>query len=133
MKISPTQYAKVLVTLSEGGGDPSHIAASFLTFVRKRRGTRKLSEILRAAERIADEMAGRVSLLAETAVGTDDATKKDITKKAEVLFPGKTVSLRHAVRPALLGGVRLSSEDEVIDGSVQARLRAIGHGMRNRA
>jgi F-type H+-transporting ATPase subunit delta len=125
MKISPTQYAKVLVSLSSEGGDSSRMAASFLSFVHKHRSMKKLSEIVRAAEVLSDERDGRVSLLVETAVETDDATRKDIAKIAETQFPGKEVSLRHAVRADLIGGVRLSSGDEVVDGSVRARLRAM--------
>jgi|GEM_PF-1212925 len=133
MKISPTQYAKVLVALSSEGGDSSRVASSFLSFVRKHKGAKKLSEIVRAAEALSDERAGRVSLLAETAVEMDDATRNDIAKNAEALFPGKTVVLRHAVRKDLVGGVRLSSHDEVVDGSIRARLRALERQMGQRS
>ncbi|MEI7750235.1 MAG: F0F1 ATP synthase subunit delta [Candidatus Moraniibacteriota bacterium] len=129
MKISPTQYAKVLVALSSEGGDSSRVAASFLSFVRKHKGAKKLSEIVRAAEALSDEQAGRVSLLAETAIEADDAMRKDIAKNAETLFPGKSVALRYAVRKDLIGGVKLSSGDEVVDGSIWARLQALGRQM----
>ena len=129
MKISPTQYAKVLVALSSEGGDSSRVASSFLAFVRKHRGTKKLPEIVRAAEALSDEQTGRVSLLAETAVETDDATRNDIMKNAEALFPGRNVVFRHEVRKNIIGGVRLSSHDEVVDGSIRARLRALERQM----
>ncbi|MEI6650040.1 MAG: F0F1 ATP synthase subunit delta [Candidatus Moraniibacteriota bacterium] len=130
MKISPTQYAKVLVALSSEGGDSSRVAASFLSFVRKHKGAKKLSEIVRAAETFSDEEAGRVSLSAETAIEADDAMRKDIAKNAATLFPGKDVSLCYVVRPDIIGGVRFSSNDEVVDGSIRARLRALKGKMR---
>ncbi|NTV55418.1 MAG: F0F1 ATP synthase subunit delta [Candidatus Moranbacteria bacterium] len=125
MKITPTQYAKALVALSRDGGDASQIAASFLSFVKKRRGSKKLPEIVRAAEALSDEKDGRISLLAETAIEADDAMRKDIAKNAATLFPGKDVSLCYVVRPDIIGGVRFSSNDEVVDGSIRARLRAM--------
>jgi len=131
MKISPTQYAKILVALSEEGGDPSRVAASFLSFVRKRRGTKKLSGIVRAAEKFSDEKAGRVSLLAETASAADEPMRREIARSAGNLFPGKEVSLRYVVRKDLLGGVRFSLDDEVIDGTLRRRLDEMGRRIKD--
>lgn len=132
MKISPIQYAKTLVALSKEEGDVSRTATAFLSFIRKRRGTRKLAEIIRAAERLSDGEAGRMALLAETAVPADDAMKKEIGRVAAEAFPGFEAVIRYVVRPDLLGGLRLSSEDEVVDGSVRARLRAMEERMKGR-
>lgn len=122
MKISSAQYAKTLVALSGEEGDVSRVAKSFLSFVRKRRGTRKLDEIVRTAERLSDEEAGRISLLAETAVVADGKMRKEIENAAKTLFPGKEAVIRYAVRERLLGGVRISSDSEVADGTLRRRL-----------
>lgn len=129
MKISSTQYAKTIVALSKEGGDPSYVASSILTFVRRHRGSKKLAEIVRAAEALSDDEAGRVSLLAETATETDEAARKDLREAAERLFPGKDVSLRYAVRKDLLGGVRFSSPDTVVDGTIGRRIRELRGSM----
>ncbi len=123
MKISPKQYAKVLVALSEEGGDSSRLASSFLAFVRKRRGIRHLASIVREAERQEDLRAGRVSVLAETATEATEEVRQAIESAAKGAFPGMEPVIRHAVKPELLGGVRLSSDSEVIDATVSRRLR----------
>ncbi|NTW13477.1 MAG: F0F1 ATP synthase subunit delta [Candidatus Moranbacteria bacterium] len=129
MKISSTQYAKLIVALSKEGGEPARVVVSILAFVRKHRGIRKLSEIVRAAESLSDDEAGRVSLLAETATETDEEARKDIMSTAVRLFPGKEISLRYSVRKDLLGGVRLSSVDEVVDGTIRRRIRELRGSM----
>lgn len=129
MKITSTQYAKALAALSKDGGDASQIAASFLSFVKKRRGTKKLPEIVRAAEKLSDEADGRVMLLAETAGEVDADSKKEIALAAGKLFPGKEISLGFAVRKDLVGGVRLSSRDVVVDGTIGRRIRELRGAM----
>jgi F0F1-type ATP synthase delta subunit len=129
MKITSTQYAKALVALSKDGGDASQIAASFLSFVKKHRGEKKLPEIVRAAEKLSDEAAGRVTLLAETAGEVDADSKKEIALAAGKLFPGEEVSLGFAVRRDLVGGVRLSSRDVVVDGTIGRRIRELRGAM----
>jgi len=130
MKITPTQYAKTLLALSLDEGDVSRVASSFLSFVKKHRGGKKLPEIVRAAEKLSDEAVGRVTLLAETAEEVSAESKKEIAETAGKLFPGKEISLGFAVRKDLVGGVRLSSHDEVADGSIRARLWAMERQMR---
>ncbi|NTW15818.1 MAG: F0F1 ATP synthase subunit delta [Candidatus Moranbacteria bacterium] len=123
MKISSAQYGKVLAALSEEKGDAKRVAASFLSFVRRRRATRKLDDIVRVAERQVDRVAGRVCVLAETAVPADDAMRREIEAAAREAFPGNEVVVSYVVLLELLGGVRLSSGDEVLDASVGRRLR----------
>lgn len=127
--MTPTQYAKALVALSKDGGDASEIVSSFLSFVKRSRGAKKLSEIVRAAEKLSDEADGRVTLLAETAEETNADLKKEIAEATGKLFPGKEISLGFAVRKDLVGGVRLSSRDTVVDGTIGRRIRELRGAM----
>lgn len=123
MKISPKQYAETLVALSKEEGDVMRIAEAFIGFLRKRRATRHLTEIVREAERHTDRLEGRVSVLAETATEASEEERRRIETVTRDAFPGMEPVIRYAVRPDLLGGVRLSSDSEVVDATVARRLR----------
>ncbi len=123
MKISPKQYAEALVALSREDGDVTRMAEAFVGFLRKRRATRHLAEIVREAERQEDRLEGRLDVLAETAAEADAETRREIETVAREVFPGVEPVIRYVVRPELLGGVRLSSDSETIDATVARRLR----------
>lgn len=126
MRISASQYAKTLVELSKGSSaDASALAASFLGILVRKRDIRKWPAILRMSERRADEQAGKLSLLAETAGFLDEASKSEIGALAQRVFPGKGLRIRFEVQPELLGGVRISSDDEMLDATVRKRLREL--------
>ncbi len=131
MKITPIQYAKVLVALSAENGDVKRVAASFLSFVRRRHAMRKLDDIVRVAEQQIDHAAGRVRVLAETAILADDTMRRGVEAAAHEAFPDREVVVSYVVFPELLGGVRLSSEDEVLDASVGRRLREMKGTLKN--
>jgi F0F1-type ATP synthase delta subunit len=130
MKISPTQYAEALVSLSREGGDVTRMAEAFIGFLRKRRATRHLAQIVHEAERQSDRLEGRVSVLAETATEASEEEKRKIETVTKDAFPGMEPIIRYAVRPDLLGGVRLSSDSEVVDATVARRLREMERALK---
>lgn len=130
MKISPTQYAEALVSLSREGGDVTRVVEAFVGFLRKRRATRHLSEIVREAEKRSLRLEGRVNVLAETAAEATDAMKRSIEAAAGDAFPDMKPIIRYAIRPDLLGGVRLSSDSEVVDATVARRLREMERALK---
>lgn len=130
MKISPKQYAKALVALSEEEGDVTRVAEAFVAFLRKRRATRYLAEIVSEAEKRSDLLEGRVGVLAETATEADAETRRAIEVAAREAFPGKEPVIRYVVRPELLGGVRISSDSETIDATVVRRLREMERALK---
>ncbi len=126
MRIGASQYAKTLTELSKGNpADVGAVAKAFLSVLRRKRDLRKWPTILRMSERMADEQAGTLSLLAETAHALDEASRGGLEMLAGEVFPGKKLMIRYEVRPDLLGGVRISTDDEMLDATVRARLRAL--------
>lgn len=125
MRLSTSQYAEILFSLSEDTKDSARAAESFLSFVRTNRAMGRMRDILRAFDRIAAEREGRQDVLVETATEPESGFRKDIGTIVAGLFPGKTLSLRFSVRPELLGGARISSDDEMIDASVRRRLQEL--------
>lgn len=125
MRLSTSQYAQILHALSEDGADPARTAESFLSFVRANRAMDRMTGILRAFDRLVARREERTDLLVETAVEPGDALRTDIAALAEALFPGKARSFRFSVRPELLGGARISSEDGMVDATVRRRLQEL--------
>jgi F0F1-type ATP synthase delta subunit len=121
MKVSSSQYAKTLLVLSDTG-DVRRIAASFLALVRRNRAAKRLPAILRMAERLSDERDGTVSLFVETATETDEPVRRAIESAVAGFFPGKRPVFRYGVSPGLVGGARISSDDEMVDATVRRRL-----------
>jgi F0F1-type ATP synthase delta subunit len=130
MKVSSSQYAKTLLALS-GAGDVRRIAASFLALVRRSRAAKRLPAILRMAERLSDERDGTVSLSVETATETDEPARRAIESAVAGFFPGKRPVFRYGVNPGLVGGARISSDDEMIDATIRRRLKEMESRIRN--
>jgi F0F1-type ATP synthase delta subunit len=131
MRISASQYAKTLTELSKG--NPAEVAAlagAFLAVLRRKRDLRKWPTILRMSAKMADSEAGRLSLLAETAHPVDGDAKQRMETLAGGLFLGKELVMKYAVKEDLLGGVRLSSDDEMVDATVRTRLRELEKALR---
>lgn len=129
MKVSSSQYAKTLLALSDTG-DVRRIAASFLTLLRRNRAAKRLPAILRMAERLSDERDGMVSLSVETATEADASVRQVIESAVVGFFPGKRPIFRYGVVPGLVGGARISSDDEMIDATVRRRLTELEKTLR---
>lgn len=130
MRLSTSQYAEILFSLSEDAADPARTAESFLSFVRANRAMGRMADILRAFDRLVSRREGRRDLLVETAAESGTGFRADIEGLAAGLFPGKTLSFRFSVRPELLGGARISSDDEMVDATIRRRLQEIGKTLR---
>jgi F0F1-type ATP synthase delta subunit len=131
MRISASQYAKTLTELSKGNpADVGAVAGAFLSMLRRKRDLRKWPTILRMSAKMADSETGKLSLLAETARPVDGDERRKMETLAGGLFPGHELVVRYAVREDLLGGVRLSSDDEMVDATIRTRLRELEARMR---
>ena len=78
-------------------------------------------EIARQYRVLANEVAGSSDALVQSAFPIGQAELKDLVETLEKRF-GRKLEATVQVDPALIGGVRVSVGDEVLDTSVKARL-----------
>ncbi len=124
MRLSTKQYAKVLLELSEKGGD-KEIKEQFLAWLSRRGEMRKLSAILAQAEHMQKVASGSVEVEIATAFDPDTSTQKKLESKAGKLFQGKNILARFVTDPSLIGGARLRSGEFLYDASLSAKVRAL--------
>lgn len=105
--------------LAEG----STSAASTLiitSFVREPRG-RRIRRLLNRAMSIVSSQRGRVVATVHTAAPLSDAQRTRLSDSLSRRYDGQ-VSLNVVIDPAVVGGLRVQIADDVIDGSISARL-----------
>ncbi len=105
-------------------GQVSPVTALIVTsLVRAPRG-RRVRALLSRASRIVADARDQIVATVHTATALSDAQR---TKLADALGRryGSTVTINEVIDPAIVGGLRVQVADDVIDGSVSARLAAL--------
>ncbi|MBW4040627.1 MAG: F0F1 ATP synthase subunit delta [Acidobacteria bacterium] len=82
---------------------------------------RKPLEALRDVQAIVADARDRVVAVVQTAAPLSAAQAKALAARLEQGY-GRKISINQVVDPSLLGGVRITIGDDVIDGTVRARL-----------
>lgn len=67
------------------------------------------------------ERRGLVVVKVETARTLDMVLRRQI----EAMFPGKTVQLHEVVRPDIIGGCRITTPRQMLDGTLAGKLTAL--------
>ena len=88
-----------------------------------------LPQIASLFEDLRNSAEGVANALIESAFPLSDAQLAQVKAALEKRF-GKKIETSVAVEPALIGGVRITVGDTVIDGSVQAKLDAMATQLR---
>lgn len=128
MKLSAYQFAESLYTCVQS--HPSERAAivkRFLDFLNRKRQKRLLPLIIRALSEVEQEKTGITKVLVET---PHPLSQKMIAQTLRFLRKHYNLNkIDHTViiNRALLGGVKLSFSDIIIDASAQSRLKYLNH------
>ena len=101
----------------------STTALSTLKLLGRKRRLAALPEIARQLARMVDESSGAVRATVTSAGPLTEAYLNDL-KAALEKSTGKKVTITHTQDPSLIGGVVTQIGDQVIDGSVRARLQS---------
>lgn len=127
MRLSSRQYAQALLDATSGrtGRETADVVAAFLARLRREKGMRSLPAIVRALERLEEERSGITRVTAVVARGWK-GDKSLISKVAGKVFGAGKTAVDVRVKPALLGGLLLRTEDTVWDATVRTRLDRLG-------
>ncbi|WEK62820.1 MAG: F0F1 ATP synthase subunit delta [Candidatus Microbacterium colombiense] len=82
---------------------------------------RRIRQLLNRAMRIVSSQRGRVVATVHTASDLDEAQRTRLSDALSRRYDGQ-VSLNVVIDPAVVGGLRVQIADDVIDGSISARL-----------
>lgn len=102
----------------------SPISRRFLAILLDAKRMIYLSLIYETVKELFNRYHNKVSACVASVFPLDAALQKSVKERIEK-YLGKSVDLEFAVDSALLGGVKLTIEDEVIDGSVLHNLKKL--------
>lgn len=122
MKLSPQQYAQALHEVVQGKNheEMTDIVMAFVARLRKQKQIKKADAIVRALARIEEQTSGVARV---TAVVAREETDKAVINQAvaEILKLSETET-EVRVRPGVLGGLLLRTENSVWDATVRTKL-----------
>ncbi len=102
----------------------------FLLVLNNKGRLDRLESIETAFDQLVQEAFGRVEVDVITAVAVDTDSLATIKEKIQTVL-GKKPVLHPYVDESLLGGIKLRIGDQLIDGSLQTRLRKLGEDLKN--
>lgn len=127
-KLSAAKVAGTLIAVLSGrlSGD----AENFVRVLADNRRLTVLGEIRAQFEALKHQREGVVEARVETAFPLDDAQLADLVARIET-HTGRKVKASVSVDKELIGGVRVTIGDKVIDGSARAQLAALESALKN--
>lgn len=127
MRLLPTKIASAVLALHEEGGEAHDLARNLVAFLKRKRSLKLLAATQQHLEKLLDEARGRQRVTVVSAQPLDQAIKHLVQEKAQSIFgtKGKTVELMFVEDPALIGGVRLFTEDAQYDFSLSRALKEL--------
>jgi F-type H+-transporting ATPase subunit delta len=116
---APAEARVALVDrLLVNAAEPTRIIARHL--VQLPRGRRIVESLQEAQRRIADARGGRIAVVHAAKALSDDQVAA-LEQRLAAAY-GRKIAVNQVIDPALIGGVRISIGDDVIDGTVRTRL-----------
>lgn len=102
----------------------------FLLVLNNKDRLNYLQQISNAYDKIVEDAMGRVEVDIFTPTAIDAGVVATIKQRVHDLL-GKEPVLHPYVEPAMLGGIKLRIGDQLIDGSVQTKLRRLSENVQN--
>lgn len=123
MKITPRKYAQALAQTLEEKDDPKAIIRNLLALLRRRKQFRLLPKIIEAFEREWNRRRGIVKLKVTYPAQFENSIN-ELEKKLRSILRSKLWIVPHP-SSTLIGGLRIETEDTLIDGSLESRLKEL--------
>jgi F0F1-type ATP synthase delta subunit len=131
MKITASQYAASLLAAQAGGAiAPAILIQNFLGRLKKRGEFTKARKILNTLEKIVMAQSGEAHIVIETAHPASPDLQKELLKKAEDIFPDKTLIATFRHDESLITGYRIRSEAQLFDHSAEAALKDLAQAFK---
>jgi F-type H+-transporting ATPase subunit delta len=112
------------------GGDVTGPPRNLLALMVRRGRFELLPAVAREFARLHRRREGIVEATVTSTVALD-ATEVEALQHRLAAMTGRTIELRTAVDPALLGGIQVRMGDQLIDGSVRGRLERLRADLSN--
>ncbi len=106
------------------GNDMPENVVSFLKLLCEHNQFTKLSEITQEFFKLEMAISNTTTVTVTSKIPLTDDQKEKLTKKLEAKYR-KHICPIYQVDDSLLGGLKITTEDQIIDGSVQKRLQRI--------
>lgn len=124
MKVTPSQYAQALYTLSKSRSlsECSRLASDFVSLVQRNGDTKKLPRILYHVQRLHEQETARKRVFVSSAFPIHGELLQSLERYAQEVFESPKVILDISVDKKLLGGVIMQTENQRVDASVSSVL-----------
>ena len=126
-KISESQLVDLLLAV---GGDSRAEMRNFLSALVESKRVPALASVRDIFETLKNEREGTVDAAIESAFPLDDAQLTSLVGDLERRFERK-IRAQVRIDKELIGGLRVTVGDEVIDGSVRGKLAAMATALKN--
>lgn len=126
-KISASQLVDLLLAV---GGDSRAEMRNFLSALVESKRVPALASVRDIFETLKNEREGTVDAAIESAFPLDDAQLASLVGDLERRFDRK-IRAQVRIDKELIGGLRVTVGDEVIDGSVRGKLAAMATALKN--
>lgn len=124
--IPKAERTALIGAATEGKAHP--YVVNFMKILTERGSAGDIPDCFEEYERLYFERHGMIKAVAETAVEMTDVQIAALKKKLEA-HTGKIVELECKIDKSLLGGVRLSFDNRLLDASAKAKLREISDSL----
>lgn len=127
MKISNSQYAKILYSMVDGKSESQANSAifDFSKFLIKKRGAKRLEKIIRSFSKTWNTEKKIVDCEVFSVEKMSNENMKKIENYILDKYRASIVNLKNVINKEIRGGVIVKVGDEIIDASVEGQLKRL--------